>query len=222
MKLNFLLCLLFTLNTSFGQNKIYDSLINELQIIESDDQSTRVQIDLIRNQYANDSAMLSAQLKILWKDMRMKDSINLIKVSAIIDKYGWLGAGEIGDDANSTLFIVIQHADLKTQEKYLPLMREAVKNGKAKARSLALLEDRVALREGRKQIYGSQVYRDLKTNECFVLPLDDPYNVDIKRAEVGLQPLSVYLEDNFHTKWDVAKYLKDLPFIEASLKANPF
>jgi|SRR5450432_555962 hypothetical protein len=111
---------------------------------------------------------------------------------------------------------------IKTQEKYLPLMRNAVKNGKAKARNLALLEDRVALREGKKQIYGTQVIQKVKTNEYFVLPLDDPYNVDLKRAEAGLQPLSVYLEDNFKTKWDIAQYLKDLPFIEATLKANPF
>jgi hypothetical protein len=221
-KTKFLLCLIFTLNSSFGQNKIYDSLIYQLQIIESDDQSTRIQIDLIRKQFANDSSILSDQLKSLWKIMRIKDSINLIKVSAIIDKNGWLGSEDIGDDANSTLFIVIQHADLKTQEKYLPLMRNAVKNGKAKARSLALLEDRVALREGKKQIYGTQVFQNIKTNEYFVLPLDDPYNVDLKRAEVGLQTLSIYLEDNFKTKWDVAQYLKDLPFIEATLKANPF
>ena len=209
------------LNLSQGQNKIYDSLINQLQIIENDDQSARMQIDIIRTQFANDTSILSDKLKSVWKIMRIKDSINLIKVSAIVDKYGWLGSEEIGDDANSTLFIVIQHADLKTQEKYLPLMRIAVKNGKAKARSLALLEDRVALREGKKQIYGTQVFQNLKTNEYFVLPLEDPYNVDLKRAEVGLQPLSVYLEDNFKTKWDIAKYLKDLPFIEASLKANP-
>ncbi len=221
-KIKFLFYLIFTLNSSFGQNKIYDSLIYQLQIIESDDQSSRIQIDLIRKQFANDSSILSDQLKSLWKIMRIKDSINLIKVSAIINKYGWLGSEDIGDDANSTLFIVIQHADLKTQEKYLPLMRNAVKNGKAKARSLALLEDRVALREGKKQIYGTQVFQNIKTNEYFVLPLDDPYNVDLKRAEVGLQPLSVYLEDNFKTKWDVSQYLKDLPFIEATLKANPY
>ncbi len=222
IKINFLLCLLFILNSSLGQNKIYDSLIYQLQIIDRDDQSTREQLDSIRELYANDSSLLMDRLKSLWKIMRIKDSINLIKVSAIIDKYGWLGSAEIGDDGNSTLFIVIQHADIKTQEKYLPLMRNAVKNGKAKARSLALLEDRVALREGKKQIYGTQIFQNIKTNEYFVLPLADPYNVDLKRAEVGLQPISDYLEENYKTKWDVVQYLKDLPFIEASLKANPF
>ena len=60
-------------------------------------------------------------------------------------------------------------------------MREAVKKGNAKANSLALLEDRVALRRGGKQIYGSQVTRDSETNEYYVLPLIDPAKDVYKR-----------------------------------------
>jgi hypothetical protein len=221
-KIQILLCLLFSLSSSSGQNRIYDSIILQLQIVERDDQSSRIQLDSIREQFANDSSLLITHLKPLWNIMRVKDSIDLLKVNSIIGKYGWLGPDDIGDDANSTLFIVIQHADLKTQEKYLPLMREAVKKGKASAKSLALLEDRVALREHKKQIYGTQVYMNIKTNECFVLPLEDPYNVDKRRKSVGLQPLSNYLEVNYKIKWDVEKYEKDLPTIEAIFKSNPF
>jgi hypothetical protein len=216
-----LLWLFLILNSSFGQNKIYDSLIYQLQIIDRDDQTPRIQLNSIRKQYANDSSLLRTRLETQWNIIRNKDSINVIKVTAIIDKYGWLGPDAVGDDGNTTIFAVIQHANLNTQEKYLPLMRAAVKNGKAKAGNLAFLEDRIALREGKKQIYGTQIFQNIKTNECIVLPLDDPYTVDTKRAEVGLPPLSVYLENNFNTKWDVAQYLKDLPFIEATLKANP-
>ncbi len=38
-------------------------------------------------------------------------------------------------------------------------MRKAVKNKKASASSLALLEDRVTLKQYKKQIYGSQIRR---------------------------------------------------------------
>ena len=214
--------LFLIINSSLGQNKIYDSLINQLQIIDRDDQIPRMQLDSIRKQFANDSSNLKTQQELLWKTIRNNDSINVIKVTAVIDKYGWLGPDEIGDDGNETLFLVIQHADLKTQIKYLPFMTAAVKNGQAKARNLAFLEDRVALREGKKQVYGTQIFQNMKTNKCFVLPLEDPYNVDVKRAEVDLPAISVYLENNFKTKWDVAQYLKDLPFIEETLKANPF
>ncbi len=83
-------------------------------------------------------------MKAHWKIINEKDSINLIKIKKILDERGWLGADIIGNQGNSTLFLVIQHSDIETQEKYLPMMREAVKKGNANSSSLALLEDRVA------------------------------------------------------------------------------
>ncbi|MEZ5038583.1 MAG: DUF6624 domain-containing protein [Saprospiraceae bacterium] len=76
---------------------------------------------------------------------------------------GWLGADVIGNQGNSTLFLVIQHADIETQEKYLPMMRDAVSKGNARASSLALLEDRVALRKGEKQIFSTQSFSNKLT-----------------------------------------------------------
>ncbi len=127
-----------------------------------------------------------------------------------------MGSDVIGNQGNSTLFLVIQHADLKTQEKYLPMMREAVKNGKAYGSSLALLEDRIEIRNGRKQIYGSQIGMDDK-NTYYVAPLIDPDNVDKRRAEVGLPPLSDYVK-NWNMIWDVEQYKKDLPILESKQK----
>ena len=68
--------------------------------------------------------------------------------------------------------MVIQHADLKTQQKYLPIMRDAVSKGKANVGSLALLEDRVALGMGKSQIYGSQIMQDATGK--YLQPLIDP------------------------------------------------
>lgn len=126
-------------------------------------------------------------------------------------------ADVIGNQGNLTLFLVIQHADLETQEEYLPMMREAVKNGNASSRNLALLEDRVALGKGEKQIYGSQVNRDQETGEYYVLPLIDPDNVDKRRADVGLGPIQDYISF-WGMTWDVEDYKKKLPEIEAKQK----
>ena len=146
-----------------------------------------------------------------------KDSINLIKVCKIIDERGWLGPDVVGRQGSSAIFLVIQHSDLPIQEKYLPLMRDAVKNKNAQGSSLALLEDRVALRQGKRQIYGSQVGRDNESGKHYVLPLDDPDNVDKRRAEVGLPPLADYVR-NWQIKWDPTQYKLDLPAIEAKQK----
>jgi hypothetical protein len=177
-----------------------------LDSIYTEDQQYRQQIDDIEKKFGWDSK----EMKAHWKIINEKDSINLIKIKAILDTRGWLGADIIGEQGNSTLFLVIQHSDIATQEKYLPMMRAAVKNGKAQGSSLALLEDRVALRQGKKQIYGSQIGKDPQTQLYYVSPLDDPDNVDKRRTEVGLQPLAEYVS-HWQIKWDIEQYKKDLP-----------
>jgi hypothetical protein len=194
----------------------YDKpLQTELLRILEDDQKGRQQIGDVEKKYGSKSPEMTA----LWKSIQEKDSINLIQVKAILDKYGWVGSDKVGGQANQTLFLVIQHSDLATQQKYLPMMREAVKNKKAAGSALALLEDRVALGEGRKQLYGSQINRDYDTGKSYVLPLEDPDNVDKRRASMGLGPLSDYVA-RWNITWDVEAYKKQLPEIEAKQKKN--
>jgi hypothetical protein len=163
-------------------------LADQLDSIHSEDQKYRNMVGDIEKQYGYNSK----EMQNLWKTINEKDSINLIKVTSILDKFGWLGPNIVGSAGNITLFLVIQHSNQKIQEKYLPMMREAVKNGSAQASALALLEDRVALGQGKKQIYGSQIHRDEQTGKYFVAPIEDEANVNIRRAAVGLEPLEHY------------------------------
>ena len=78
------------------------------------------------------------------------------------------------------------------------MMREAVKNQKARPEQLALLEDRVALAQGKKQIYGSQIDQDPKSGKYSVAPIEDEPNVNKRRAAVGLGPLEEYVRH-----WDI-------------------
>ncbi|QLC66507.1 hypothetical protein LPB248_09470 [Flavobacterium sp. LPB0248] len=180
--------------------------------------------------YAEDQDIRGAAMKIIKTDgrgskaldsigkiMSYKDSINLIRVIKILDEKGWVGKDVVGSQASQALFLVIQHADLKYQQKYLPMMREAVKNGNANPGNLAYLEDRVALRAGGKQIYGSQVMNHPVTKKPFVSPLEDPDNVDVRRASVGLGTLSDYLK-YWNTTWDVEAYKKELLELEKIIR----
>lgn len=182
-----------------------DSLIRELAVVEEADQYYRQQMEAVQQQSGGDSK----DMKQLLRSMKQADSLNLVKVAAILETYGWPGAEVIGSSANTTLFMVIQHSDLAQQDRYLPLMQKAVKEGKASASQLALLEDRVALLHHRKQRYGSQVKWDMKSNEYSLLPLEDPEHVDERRKEVGLQPLKDYLKGCCNLDWNVEAYLKE-------------
>ena len=186
------------------------SIASVLELVHEDDQYYRQQLGGIQEKYGHDSE----EIRSHWELIQKQDSINLTKVEKILDEHGWLGQRLVGGRANSALFLVIQHAELETQEKYLPMLREAVKKGDAFPADLALLEDRVALRQGKKQIYGSQIGRDQKTGEYYVSPIADPDNVDKRRAEVGLGPIQDYIS-NWDLTWDAEAYKKKLPELEA-------
>jgi hypothetical protein len=202
-------------NKDKAEANLNKPLVAILDTIYTEDQKYRLQLNEIAKKYGWDSKEIRDQ----WKIINEKDSINLITVKKILDQYGWLGADVVGTQGNSTLFLVIQHSNQATQEKYLPIMQEAVKNGKADASDLALLEDRVALAQGKRQLYGSQIGRDPDTNLYIVLPLEDPENVDKRRASMRLGPLAEYVS-YWQIKWDAAQYKKDLPELEKKLSRN--
>jgi hypothetical protein len=202
-------------NKEKAESNLNKSLVAKLDSIYSDDQTYRLQEQELEKKFGWDSQ----EVKDIWKKIRLKDSVNLIKIVAVLNEYGWLGTDVVGNNGNSTLFLVIQHADLKTQEKYLPMMREAVKNGKAFGSSLALLEDRIEIRNGRKQIYGSQISMDPDTKKHYVSALIDPDNVDRRRLEVNLPPLAEYVK-HWDIIWDAEQYKKDLSILEAKLKKH--
>jgi hypothetical protein len=142
-----------------------------------------------------------------WKMVMKMDSVNQIEVLNILEKYGWLGPEEVGKKGNVALFLVIQHAELAIQEKYLPMMQQAVKNKKARPPDLALLEDRVLMGQNKKQIYGSQISKD-KNGKWIVHPIEDPQNVDKRRAEIGLMPIAEYVAKMGLT-WNLEEHIKE-------------
>lgn len=184
-----ILALLSCTNTEKQMNK---QLANQLDSVLLDDQLYRSIADSIEQKYGYESK----EALELWQKIHDKDSVNAIKVTAIIDKYGWLGPDIIGENGNAALFFVIQHADLKIQEKYLPLMKEAVKKGNAAGCDLALLVDRIEMSNGRPQIYGSQI--QMKDNKYVIYPILDEKNVNKRRAAVGLTPIETYVK-----KWNI-------------------
>lgn len=187
-------------------------LIKQLDSIYEKDQGIRRRYQEMTSTYKKGSEELEAY----WAEMNKIDRENEAEVIQILDEYGWLGSDVVGGKGNTTLFLVIQHAPLETQQKYLPMMRQAVKDGAARGSSLALLEDRVNLRTGKKQIYGSQIGTDEDGNK-YVQALEDPMNVDERRASVGLGPLNDYTM-RWGFTFDPVEYLKNIKKYEALLE----
>ena len=174
-------------------------LIAILDTVIQTDQADRMRLEYTMSKYGQQSG----EFKALIKRMNYYDSLNVVKVTAILDHYGWPGTDKIGRQESETIFFVIQHANAVVQDKYLPTVRQAVKDKMLGPDLLAMLEDRLNLAHGRKQVYGSQLIgmgKDAKLS-----PLEDPENVDKRRAEVGLGPLADYLLQ-WNIKWDAQAY----------------
>ena len=107
---------------------------------------------------------------------------------------GWPGVARVGEAGEDAAFLIVQHADHDPdlQRRALPLLAEAVRTGDAPGRHLAYLTDRVRLADGRPQLYGTQL--DWDDDGCPTpKPVEDPIDLDARRAEVGLDPVTEYL-----------------------------
>lgn len=202
-----LVSLLFIFQSVFAQNQ---QISAELDSIWKTDQGIRMELIQLQQQGKTNTS----EFKELISEMKTQDSINQKKVIEILQN-GW--PENLNLQQNQTIFLVIQHADVDTQKKYLPIIESAVKNGKTLASNLALLKDRIALREGGKQIYGSQVWYDAKTGKNYVQPIENPEKVDSLRAEVGLPDMKTYLQQAFQMDWSLEQYYKDLPKLKELL-----
>jgi len=124
---------------------------------------------------------------------READRANLRRLEEIIAQHGWPGVSLVGEEGSRAAFLVLQHGDVGTQERYLARVKEAAMAREIAPGLAAMLEDRVLMQRGREQIYGTQLRVDPATGQRSLWPVRDEASVDQRRASVGLNPLAEYL-----------------------------
>jgi len=178
--------------------KDFDKPLKEkLEEIYVKDQTLRLMLGEVEEKFGK-----GEELEFFWSLIIEQDSMNEEEVIRIIEERGWPGTTLVGGKANLSLWLVIQHAPLETQEKYLPLLQESVKKGESSGRHLALLEDRILVRNDKPQKYGSQIVPDKETGKQIVYEIEEPEYVDQRRAAVGLGPLADYVK-RWGIEWTV-------------------
>lgn len=199
-----------TSNFSHAQNELtqqvaalstnqYQALKAQLEAIYDKDQALRREVVELEKTLAPEAP----ELRTAWQKIELQDQANLAEVKRILDQHGWLGPAEVGPRANQTLFMVIQHAEAEDRALYLPLLRQAVQDKKARPADLALMTDRNLHEAGLKQRYGSQLVRPHDQFE--LVATEDPARLDQRRGAMGLPSIADYLS-GFGLKWDLAQY----------------
>lgn len=157
------------------------------QMRESDQQHRKLMLESVQK-----CGRESDEFRQLTAKQAEIDKRNVSRLVEIIERYGWPGRSQVGELGAQGAFLVLQHASLELQEKYLPLLRKGKEAGEVRGQSLALLEDRILMRQGKKQSYGSQLTTNSDGNSE-LWPIEDEVNVDKRRAEMGLGTLAEYL-----------------------------
>lgn len=135
--------------------------------------------------------------------MRSVHERNNRRIQEIVVEHGWPGTSMVGEAGANAAWFLVQHAVLEPefQEQCVELLAASVKAGEASGYHLAMLHDRVLIRQGQPQIYGSQHEID-EQGRMRPLPIANPGGVDERRKAVGLEPLAErtqFLQQDYET-----------------------
>ena len=148
----------------------------------------------VRNEWVRDG--VTTPSPELLSRMAAIDAGNTARLQGIVEEHGWPGADLVGLDGARSAFLIVQHATHDVQKALFPLVEAGYREGMVSGPSYALLLDRILVRDGRPQVYGSQAksFDEWIDGEPALDPIEDEENVDLRRAEVGLPPLAEYRE----------------------------
>ena len=99
---------------------------------------------------------------------------------------------EVGEDGAGAAWLIAQHSpDLEFQKACLELLR-GLPESLVNAQHVAYLHDRICIREGKPQRYGTQSRPRASGEEWELFPLEDANTVNVERKRIGLEPLEAH------------------------------
>ena len=167
-----------------------DSLLCELH---ERDQQIRHKLMGVQQAYiAEQRTELIDSIVMLVAEQDRADSLNRVVVDSLLQN-GWPEG--LSEQSNRTIWLIIDHADVDYQERYLPLIEQQAVRGTISHSDYATLLDRVNVRRQRPQRFGTQTGYKQRDDEVFtfVYPIEDVDALDSLRLSVGLDSMHLYL-----------------------------
>lgn len=128
----------FDIDTYIEQNNLDDALTRRMAQLGKDDKSVRKQ-------------PVSDQIMIAMSRQNMKVIDSLFQIHGV-----YIGKSMVGDKYAHIMWLMVQHSDIETMKRYLPVVLDAVKKEELKPIPAKLLIDRIYGVEFGYQIFGSQ------------------------------------------------------------------
>lgn len=124
------------------------------------------------------------------EEMKELHNKNAKILNEIISTIGYPTTDKVGKEASEAAWLVIQHSigQPDFMKKCVKLLEGAVRENKANSKNSAYLNDRIAVFEGKPQLYGTQFDWD-ENGELSPNTFDDLTKVNERRESIGLNSL---------------------------------
>jgi hypothetical protein len=158
----------------------YDSLRTVLEkMVDKDQGIRRILVDSVGIDSPNAGPYMQQMMNI--------DEDNQKNIILILNKYGWIGQSKIGTKAAEAFFYTIQHSDTTLMVKWYPEFKRLADIGEADKVECTMMEDRLLMRRGKKQVYGTQASAFREDKKIAIWPIEDPANVNERRRQIGFE-----------------------------------
>ncbi|SEL43951.1 hypothetical protein SAMN04487910_2459 [Aquimarina amphilecti] len=141
-----------------------------------------------------------------------RDSVAIInqqKIKTLFKKYGYLGERKVGQEASTSFWLPIQHADndVQFQQKMLKAMEKEIKNGSNDKYCYAMLEDRIQVNLNKPQRFGTQLTYNKNGQAIPKNGLLDSTNIDSLRKEYALPAFKEYYNEMTKSHFEMNKQM---------------
>ena len=152
--------------------------------------------DHLRSMVAQDQ---EARLSLNQAGMETADAENRREVLRIFDRYGWVTNSLAGKDAAHNFWLLIQHQTPVIQQRLLPALEKAAKDGNASMSDYAYLYDRVQMGLDKPQHWGTQA--KCEKGRPMLYAVDDLAGLDARRKQLFMPPIGEYLQTDYMVKF---------------------
>jgi hypothetical protein len=174
-----------------------DKVILATRLAEPDyPQEIRALREHLRAMVAQDQ---EARLAFNQARMEETDAENRPEVLRIFDRYGWVTNSLAGKDAAHNFWLLVQHQTSEIQQRLLPALEKAAKDGNASMSDYAYLYDRVQMGLDKPQHWGTQA--KCTKSKPVLYPVDDLAGLDARRKELFMPPIREYLQMDYLVKF---------------------
>ena len=181
-------------------NPIYEKFLNKIPetvhsfMDKTNEIADNRSVDVSKTSESIDNNLTILIKKVLLNDQKYRSNINLYKkklaLQTSIDKKNqviidslyshynsYIGKSLVGDEYKATMWAVIQHSDIDTMNKYLPVIHQAVIDKELPKGPLKMLIDRIHHIEHGTQIFGSQAGVEM-ADEKTIQQVINQYDMD--------------------------------------------